>query len=84
MKRYNSFFDPRSDHRHKQKKPTKELLYKVCDTLRGYQGISNAPLMKLCREIEDCGIKVDRSRAAEPNYLYNLVRDALYSDREEN
>lgn len=78
MKRYNSILNPRSRHRDKQKKPTKELLYKVCDTLRRYRGTSNSPLMELCREIEACGIEVDRSRAAEPNYLYNLVRDALY------
>lgn len=75
MKRYNSVLDPRASHRRKQKKVTQELIYHICDTLRR----TNNPkyLNDLCRECEACGLVFDRNRVTEPNYLYNIAKEAL-------
>lgn len=86
MKRYNSIFDPRANHRRKQKKVTQELLYKICDTLRhtsdphsilSYPQFRSKYLNDLCRECEECGLVFDRNRVTEPNYLYEIARAAL-------
>lgn len=75
MKRYNSILNPRAYHRHKQKKVTQKLIYKICDTLRG---ISDPKCLNdLCRECEECGLVFDRNRVTEPNYLYEIARAAL-------
>lgn len=75
MKRYNSILNPRAYHRHKQKKVTQKLIYKICDTLR----CTSDPkcLNDLCRECEECGLVFDRNRVTEPNYLYEIARAAL-------
>lgn len=86
MKRYNSIFDPRADHRRKQKKVTQELIYRICDTLRhvndphsilSYPEFRDKYLNNLCRECEECGLVFDRNRVTEPNYLYNIAKAAL-------
>ena len=86
MKRYNSILDPRANHRHKQKKVTQELIYKICDTLRctgdphsilSYPEFRSKYLNDLCRECEECGLIFDRNRVTEPNYLYEIARAAL-------
>ena len=86
MKRYNSVLDPRARHRHKQKKVTKQLLYKICDTLRhtndphsilSYPEFRSKYINDLCRECEECGLIFDRNRVTEPNYLYEIARAAL-------
>ena len=86
MKRYNSILDPRANHRHKQKKVTQELIYKICDTLRhtgdpysvlSYPEFRSKYLNDLCRECEECGLVFDRNRVTEPNYLYEIARAAL-------
>ena len=86
MKRYNSIFDPRANHRHKQRKVTQELIYHICDTLRhvddphyiiSYPEFRDKYLNNLCRECEECGLVFDRNRVTEPNYLYNIAKAAL-------
>ena len=86
MKRYNSILDPRANHRHKQKKVTQELIYKICDTLRRVgdphtivfkSQFHSKDLNDLCRECEACGLVFDRNRVTEPNYLYNIAKAAL-------
>lgn len=86
MKRYNSIFDPRANHRRKQKRATQELLYKICDTLRrtsdphtivSKSEFRSKYLNDLCRECEECGLVFDRNRVTEPNYLYEIARAAL-------
>lgn len=86
MKRYNSILNPRAHHRHKQKKVTQELIYKICDTLRhtgdphsilSYPEFRSKYLNDLCRECEECGLIFDRNRVTEPNYLYEIARAAL-------
>lgn len=75
MKRYNNILNPRAYHRHKQKKVTQKLIYKICDTLRCTS--DQKCLNDLCRECEECGLVFDRNRVTEPNYLYEIARAAL-------
>lgn len=86
MKRYDSIFDPRANHRRKQKKVTQELIWEICDTLRrtgdphsvlSYPEFRSKYLNDLCRKCEECGLVFDRNRVTEPNYLYEIARAAL-------